>query len=239
MAMYKHYSFDLWMTLIRSNPLFKSERANYFHDKFNKKHKSLVEVVAVFRQVDLMCNAINECIGGNIDASEMYLMVISLLNDGEVDLSEIDIQALYSTMDNLLFTHLPQVFDASTWATLEHIKKQAEVSANILSNTGFIKGVSLRKVLQLLGLADFFEFQLYSDEVGMSKPATSFFDLMIKEAQSIGKASSLSDIVHIGDNPNADIKGAKRAGIAGILVNSNDIPVSKILLHATENIFTS
>ncbi|RZL31784.1 MAG: HAD family hydrolase, partial [Pedobacter sp.] len=26
MAFYKHYSFDLWLTLIKSNPTFKLER---------------------------------------------------------------------------------------------------------------------------------------------------------------------------------------------------------------------
>ncbi len=27
----KHYSFDLWFTLIKSNPKFKEERAKFFH----------------------------------------------------------------------------------------------------------------------------------------------------------------------------------------------------------------
>ena len=63
MAFYKHYSFDLWLTLIKSNPRFKQERTSYFYEKFNTKNKSIEEVALIFRQVDLMVNAINEKTG--------------------------------------------------------------------------------------------------------------------------------------------------------------------------------
>ncbi|RYD21052.1 MAG: HAD family hydrolase, partial [Spirochaetia bacterium] len=72
MKKYKHYSFDLWMTLIRSNPAFKLERTRFFYQHFNCKEKTLEEVGLVFRQIDVMCNAINEKTGGNIHAEEMY-----------------------------------------------------------------------------------------------------------------------------------------------------------------------
>jgi putative hydrolase of the HAD superfamily len=76
--MYQHYSFDLWLTLIKSNPYFKIERTKIFHRDFNPAGKSIDDVARAFRQVDLMCNAVNERTGKNIDADEMYLMVISI-----------------------------------------------------------------------------------------------------------------------------------------------------------------
>ena len=81
MAFYKHYSFDLWLTLIKSNPAYKQERTRYFYQRFNTKHKNLAEIAVIFRQVDLMVNAINERTGKNVDADEMYLMIISMIND--------------------------------------------------------------------------------------------------------------------------------------------------------------
>ena len=73
MQFYKHYSFDLWLTLIKSNPNFKKERALFFHKNFNSKKKNIEEIEKIFRQVDIICNSINEKTGKNIDADEMYL----------------------------------------------------------------------------------------------------------------------------------------------------------------------
>ena len=73
MPFYQHYSFDLWLTLIKSNPHFKKERALFFHKHLNTKHKSIEEVEKTFRQVDLMSNATNEKTGQNISANELYL----------------------------------------------------------------------------------------------------------------------------------------------------------------------
>lgn len=220
---YKHYSFDLWQTLIRSNPAFKAERARYFHQRYNRSSKSLEEVTAVFRQVDLMCNAINEKTGNNIDAEEMYLMVIDLVNGIPGYLSEINIDALYTEMENLVWQYLPQVYNAETIPVLDFISSRGNNTIGLLSNTGFIRGRTLRQVLKQLQLDGYFHFQLYSDELGMSKPSLSFFQHMIQTAASHPQHEqiALHEIVHIGDNPLADIGGGEAAGIHTRLINSN------------------
>ncbi|RYZ56440.1 MAG: HAD family hydrolase [Sphingobacteriales bacterium] len=232
MDRYLHYSFDLWLTLIRSNPDFKRERAGYFHRYYNPKDKSLEDVVSVFRQVDIMCNRINERVGGNIAAEEMYLMVISMLHEQEVDLRDIDIAGLYNAMEDLLMEHLPQVYETATTSVLETLKGSG-YSLNILSNTGFIKGSTLRKVLCLLGLDRFFDFQLYSDEFGMSKPNRSFFIHMLREVEQL-KGAELDPglVLHTGDNPVADIEGGRGAGVATFLINSNEQTILSLLQHA-------
>src|SRR5690242_9186347 len=93
---YQHFSFDLWLTLIRSNPAFKDKRAEYFHQHFNYSNMPLEGVKHTFRQVDIMCNLINEKTGKNIDADEMYLMVLSTMNDGDKAVWNIDIEKLYA-----------------------------------------------------------------------------------------------------------------------------------------------
>lgn len=217
---YKHYSFDLWLTLIKSHPSFKQERNRFFFDNFNHKNKSLEEITQIFRQVDLMCNAINEKTGNNLEAEEMYLMVISAMNDHAVSFHDIDLTKLYHEMEQLVFKHLPVIYCANTSAALSRLKEE-NYTISLLSNTAFIKGSTLREVLKRLEIHHLFDFQLYSDEVGMSKPNQELFQLMIKTVTS-SKDIHLKEIIHIGDNIKADIEGGSIAGISTLLINSND-----------------
>ncbi|WP_413670297.1 HAD family hydrolase [Mucilaginibacter sp. Mucisp86] len=229
--MYQHYSFDLWLTLIKSNPYFKIERTKIFHRDFNPAGKSIDEVARAFRQVDLMCNAVNERTGKNIDADEMYLMVISTINDNQYPLADVDTDKLYADMEKLLFYYLPVVYSPVTIDTLQHLKQKGDCSLSILSNTGFIKGETLRKVMVKLGLADFFNFQIYSDEEGMSKPNRGLFNLMVQKVKDCNepKQIGLTEIIHIGDNPAADITGANDAGLNSLLINSNNLSILTLL----------
>lgn len=222
--MYHHYSFDLWLTLIKSNPGFKAERSRIFHRDFNPSGKSIDEVAKAFRLVDLMCNAVNESTGKNIDSDEMYLMVISLINDNQLNLNNIDKAKLYADMEALVFDYMPVLYSPVTIEVLDHLKQKGGSTLSLLSNTGFIKGATLRKVLAELKLYKYFDFQLYSDEVGMSKPNPSFFNLMLQNIKQINKEKdiTLNRIIHIGDNPKADIEGANAAGIKSLLINSNN-----------------
>ena len=226
---YQHYSFDLWLTLIRSNPAFKQERARYFFRRFNPLHKSLEEVQAAFRQVDLMCNAINEKTGGNIDAEEMYLMVISAISDHTASFADIDLPGLYAEMEELLFRHLPQVYCTETPRVLARLREGEEVTLNILSNTGFIKGSTLRKILGLIELEGYFDFQLYSDEIGLSKPCPRLFEKLLQKIEETRGSVARTRIIHVGDNPLADIHGASTIGIDSLLINSNDLSISKLV----------
>jgi len=108
----------------------------------------------------------------------------------------------------------------------------------LLSNTGFIKGITLRKVLKSLAIDQYFDFQLYSDEVGLSKPNQELFQLMIKEALLLNHVP-LKQIIHIGDNPKADIWGADMAGISSLLINSNNTSIIKLIPDATQHLFSA
>lgn len=231
MPVYKHYSFDLWLTLIKSNPNFKIERARYFHGKFNHTGKSLEEVTTIFRKVDLMVNSINEKTGKNIDAEEMYLMVISIINDYSTDFSDIAVDQLYLDMELLLLNNMPEVYCSNSLNVLKRIRETGNSTTSLLSNTGFIKGQTLRKILDHLGISALLDFQLYSDEVRMSKPNPKFFQLMLdnidrKKHQQI----ELHEVIHIGDNAIADLKGAECLGIKSLLINSNHLTINTLIV---------
>jgi len=230
MPLFKHYSFDLWLTLIKSNPTFKVERAKHFHARYNTADKSLAEVNAIFRSVDLMVNNINEKTGKNIDAEEMYLMVISLINDYSIDFNAVDVDNLYTEMEVLLLEHMPLIYCSESLDVLNRLKDSGKSTISLLSNTGFIKGVTLRKILKHLKIADALDFQLYSDEVRMSKPNPMFFQLMLDTIDREKHTSlELHDVIHIGDNPIADCSGAEAMGIQSLLINSNHLKINHLL----------
>lgn len=229
MPFYKHYSFDLWLTLIKSNPDFKLERTRYFHRHFNPLHKSLEEVGIVFRQVDLMVNAINEKAGKNVDADEMYLMVISMLNNYSPVFADVDLDHLYDEMEALVLNYMPLLYSSETIDVLYSLKEDGRSTVSLLSNTGFIKGKTLRKVLSHLALDKALDFQLYSDEVRLSKPNLRFFQLMLDQIdRDKHQELLLEEIIHIGDNPVADVAGAEAVGIKSLLINSNHLSISHL-----------
>jgi len=229
--MYLHYSFDLWLTLIKSNPCFKIERTKVFHRDYNPAGKTIDDVAKAFRQVDLMCNSVNEHTGKNIDSDEMYLMVISLINDNQLSLMNIDTDNLYLGMQKLLFNYMPVVYSAVTIKVLDRLKQTTGSTFSLLSNTGFIKGATLRMILKELKMDQYFDFQLYSDEVGMSKPNPAFFNLMLQQIKKVNndKLIALDNIIHIGDNPDADVAGANAVGIKSLLINSNNQSITSLL----------
>lgn len=216
-----HYSFDLWFTLIKSNPIFKKQRALYFFENYNSNNESLEFVEKVFRNVDLMCNAINEKTGGNIDSEEMYLMVLHQINSSNFHFNTLDLDLLLHQMENLFFQYAPVLFDDDTSNVLKTLKSNPNTSLNILSNTAFIKGATLQKLLEHLNIAQYFDFQIYSDQVGVSKPNGIIFDHLLQKITDNNLLLIKNQIMHVGDNEIADIQGAKNAGLQTFLLNSN------------------
>ncbi len=231
MPYYQHYSFDLWLTLIKSDPAFKPERAKYFHHHYNQFGKPVAEIEQIFRQVDLMCNAVNERSGKNIDSDEMYLMVINFITEGKLDLHEVDLTKVLADMEELLFRHLPLLYSPVTLGALQHLKENSGGTFSLLSNTGYITGKTLRKVLALNGLDGFFDFQLYSDEVDISKPNPAFFEMMLTNIDICNPAKSIdrAAVIHIGDNQRNDIDPCEALGIRSMLINSNEQTILNLI----------
>jgi putative hydrolase of the HAD superfamily len=227
--MYEHYSFDLWLTLIKSNPLFKPARIEYFFENYNFSKKTKVEIKKIFRKVDLMCNLINEKVGKNVDAMEMYLMVLYLLDEKDHGIDEIEMAELYQQMEELVLKNTPILLNQNIRPTLIKIREQG-ATTSILSNTGFIKGTTLRKVLTKLKLLDLFDFVIFSDEIDMSKPNNQIYELLYDKVKVLKKSNSIKKekIVHIGDNYTADYLGAKDFGFNAVFVDQLNTIDTKI-----------
>lgn len=211
---YSHFSFDLWLTLIKSHPEFKAKRVELFSSFFDVK-KPIDEVTKVVKYYDDLCNSINELIGGNVDTFEIYLLILNAL---EVDLKQVNkgiLKEFYQKSEDLFLEYKPVVIFENLHQFFDEIKNQGK-TINILSNTGFIKGKTMRKFLIEENLDQYIDFHIYSDELNCSKPNPIVF----QEVKNLIKNKDLkmNQILHVGDNPVADYKGAKDFGFNAHLI---------------------
>lgn len=87
----------------------------------------------------------------------------------------------------------------------------------MISDTGYTKGVEMRKLLKYYGVFSYFSSFVFSDETGVAKPHKKPFEIVEKRFPDIDK----KEMVHIGDNPLTDGAGAENAGWSFIHVPTN------------------
>lgn len=97
--------------------------------------------------------------------------------------------------------------------TLPAVKKLKELgySVNILSN----HVPEAREIITKLGIIDEFDRVILSSEVGYEKPNEAIFKIAV-----YGRENDIN--VMVGDNFNADVKGAINAGMKAILVRESN-----------------
>jgi putative hydrolase of the HAD superfamily len=212
---FSHFSYDLWLTLIKSNPQFKNKRNLLFKDFFDVEC-NIEKVNEVVRYYDVLCNNINENTGLNIDTYEIYYLILNALNVKVNDIDTKQLNLFYKETELLFMEYKPQLLFPKIDSLFEEIKAQGK-TMNILSNTGFIKGYTLRKILADYGLEQYFSFQIYSDEVGFSKPNHKIFQLVYDQINSSNEITK-KEVLHIGDNSIADYDGAIKFGFAAHLL---------------------
>jgi len=209
-----HFSFDLWLTLIKSHPEFKAKRVELFSSFFNVD-KPIEEVAKTVKYYDDLCNTINEVTGGNIDTFEIYLMILGALDVDVKMLNKEKLNAFYNKSEELFLEYKPVVIFENIHSFFEDIKNQGK-TINILSNTGFIKGKTMRKFLIHENLDQYIDFHIYSDEINCSKPNPLIFQEVKNKIKD--QELPMNQILHIGDNPVADYQGAKDFGFSAYLL---------------------
>ncbi len=78
----------------------------------------------------------------------------------------------------------------------------------LISNTGRTSAITQRRRMKDAGILDFFETTVFSNEVGWRKPDRRIFSVAIEKLNA-----TPGRIIHVGDNPYADIWGAKQMGM--------------------------
>ena len=83
----------------------------------------------------------------------------------------------------------------------------------VVSDAIFSPGRVLRELLAGENLLKYFSSLIFSDELGLAKPAPEVF---YAAAKAVG--CDVKDIVHVGDRPHNDIGGPQSVGARGILL---------------------
>jgi putative hydrolase of the HAD superfamily len=100
--------------------------------------------------------------------------------------------------------------------TLQGMRSRVQ-RLGLICNIGRSSGEALRQLLRKLGVLEFFDVTVFSDEIGWRKP-----DKRIFQAAANQMHVDISSIVHVGDNPEADAWGAKKAGMRALLLDVPD-----------------
>lgn len=212
---FSHFSFDLWLTIIRSNPEFKGKRDRLLKEFFSLD-QDFDEIRKEVRYYDLLFNRISEKTGFHIQREVAFLLILKTLGKNEEEITTESLSTFFTEVDRLFLEYRPVLL----WENIEEILikiKDAGKTANVLSNTAFIHGQSLVKVLDDLGLSTYFSFMIFSDIEKVSKPNPKIFETVcrkVNEFQTVNK----SEILHIGDNIIADFEGAKNFGFEAKLI---------------------
>ena len=222
---YKFYSFDLWLTLIKSNPEFKGKRDEFFFKHYNPRRLSLLEVSKIIRQVDSESTKVTEVTGKHIGAGQMIDEILQLLGNTEVKLRIINV--IYEYIQRLFLQYPPIFYDENTCRTLYKLKKRNKVLC-IVSNTGFISGKTIKIILKKYKIQNLFDIQIFSDEIGISKPNPKIFKELMDNCTKLYPFSTREDILHIGDNIIAD-GGSSKQGVDYFQINTNNKSIIDLL----------
>ena len=73
--------------------------------------------------------------------------------------------------------------------------------------------------LRAIGLDQYFEATLAAREAGMLKPDPRIFEILLQRAGLRAR-----DAAHVGDDPHADVEGARSAGLLPVWLNRHGVP---------------
>ena len=212
---YKHLSFDLWLTLIKSNPEFKKQRVRLFKNFFGIS-KDIDEVFDAVRYYDVLCNKINEINGRNINTFDIYFLILQRLGVDINSVNTIMLEEFYGENEKIFMMYRPFLMHENIAEFFRHVESYG-LSMSLISNTGFIKGKTMRALIKSFDIDIFFCCQTYSDEVGYSKPNAKIYQAAYDQIVKT-KHIEKENILHIGDNYDADFLGAQNFGFKAHLI---------------------
>jgi len=122
----------------------------------------------------------------------------------------------------------PPKLNVEAIATLEGMRGRVG-KVGLISNTGRSPGVALRRVMDECEILQFFDATIFSDEAGCRKPDKRIFQAAVAEL-----GSTPERMIHIGDDPEADIWGAKQFGMRALLF---DYPVPEEFKQVPTSLF--
>jgi len=211
---FKAVTFDLWQTLIFESEGASSMRsANRCQNVTKTLNKFGLEVSlkkvtsAVEETIDALLKIWDE--NKDITHRDQLQSVVKYALSSEVKLKEEWIPELSSAYISSLFD-IPPYLNPDAKKTFQRLQKR-DMRIGLICNTGITPGFALRRFLSHIGIAEYFESMIFSDEIGIRKPDPRIFRLAAKKLKI-----KPHEAIHIGDNLKTDVWGAMNAGFRAI-----------------------
>ncbi|MBK6737835.1 MAG: HAD family hydrolase [Haliea sp.] len=205
MKMIKAISLDFWGTIAVFNPQYSSARTRYLSDLFGVSED---EASARYKRVKRDFDHRAEQAGAAVTP---LVAVKTLLGECPGNAASIlrDIEQLVRDHPPLLHPEIPEL--------LMRLNRAGYV-VGVSSNTNFLAGKLIQSIFNLA-----WDFAVFSDELGVSKPDPDFFSTVVVQVNALSSRTIRpGNVIHIGDSAVCDLDGAMTAGLQGLLVNSPD-----------------
>ena len=137
----------------------------------------------------------------------------------EIFMEKMDLRGDDGLLDRFVLSHMKSLSGAMVYPehhteVLLYLREKG-YRLSVVSN--FDHAPTARELLRKFGIADFFEHTVISEEVGWRKPHRKIFEFALA---SLGE--NPSEVIFIGDNPEADIMGSSDCGIDSVWVKRRE-----------------
>lgn len=217
--MIKCISFDLWGTLIISNPEYSAQRLKVVSRHVDPSKYTSADIKAAFKIVKRDYDHLVEAYGVQFKAADLYDCVFDQLEITESTIIRRDIvQHL-----NAMFCDYPPIVIGDTLGALETLSRDYKLI--LISNTLLIEGGTLYKSLRASGLWDHIEQLNFSDELHCSKPSPKIFRRAFENI-----VVNANEVVHVGDNLRTDGEGIMQMGGTFFYIhNDSDYTITDVV----------
>lgn len=203
-------SFDLWLTLIKSNPTpNRANRAAELYEIFAMADRgvTLDDFKGVVKAADVAADKLNERGGHHHGPHDRVRLIAE--HYGIPMMTDPDFDAFYAAQSVRFLEFPPAPMQDDVAEVLAALSQRYQLA--LISNTGFVNGAEMRPALAAIGLLDMFTYQLFSDEVGANKPDPVIYKQLLSQSEA-----NPEQVLHIGDNLVADYEGATAVGMQAI-----------------------
>lgn len=203
----KVITFDFWGTLYQNRTSLKHVRKERIRSMFDR-----VGILDISDDQIYTAMADSWLIWDDIWRKEQRTLPVREFLD--LVFGQLKVQLPQWAMEELCHTLQEAIFTGNTVPTDHIVEVVAELSKSytlgIISDTGVSSGKYLARLVERDHPGKF-SFGLYSDELGMSKPALPVFQKVLDI-----NGCKAEEVVHIGDLKYTDVIGARQAGMYSV-----------------------
>lgn len=211
--MIKGVTFDWWHTIAETPwPDFDAHmrkiRVERIREAFSDRGL-VVEADVLYRAYDrhteLLIAKWKQRVDLNGEEQLRAFLELAGLDAADADL----LDALAASFGDAIRSKLPVLYPHVS-AVLASLKRSG-YKVGLISNTGRTWGRFLRPIQDDLGIGKYFDDRVFSDEIGVRKPEAAIFEAALEH---LGLRPG--EVVHVGDDLEADVGGSKALGLRAV-----------------------